>query len=172
MRALGLGLLLLTLSLAAGSLACAPPDVPGEVVGTYRFTGPLETNECGAMAFPATDTLDMRVELRRELTMAVWRSPQAPINYGVIEDDVEPERWLFEGGASYPAYEGCVFIQEERIELDSVDPEGASGTTVVRISPAPGSNCLPSLAVAGGPFLALPCEASWTIDGEPIEPLF
>ena len=171
MRVLGLFSLLLTIGLAGLVLACAPQDVPGEVVGTYHFVGPLEVNECGS-GFPATDSLDMRVELRRDLTMGVWRSPQAAISYGVIEDDETPERWVFEAGGTYPAYEGCAFVQEETIELDTVDDDGASGTTVIRIYPSSGSNCAASLAALGGPFLTLPCEARWAIEGEPIDPIF
>jgi hypothetical protein len=169
MRALGSGLLVLSLCAAMLDLACVPEDVPGEVVGTYEFEGRLEVNECGSAAFPATDTLEMRAELRRDVDMAVWRVPQAPIAYGVVEDD---ETYIFTGGGTYPAYEGCTFVQEETIEVEGVGEESTSGRTVIRISAAAGSDCTPSHAAAGGPFLALPCEIRWSMDGTAIDPIF
>ncbi len=169
MRALGSGLLLLSLCAAALGLACVPEDVPGEVVGTYEFQGRLEVNECGEAAFPAVDPLEMRAELRRDLDMAVWRVPQAPIAYGVVEED---ETYVFSGGGTHPAYEGCTFVQEELIEVEGVGEETTTGRTVIRITTAAGSDCTASHAVAGGPFLALPCEIRWTMDGESIDPLF
>ncbi|MBO6938946.1 MAG: hypothetical protein JJ863_28520 [Deltaproteobacteria bacterium] len=169
MRTLGSGLLLLVLLAAATDLACVPEDVPGEVVGTYEFEGRLEVNECGSAAFPAVDTLEMRAELRRDLDMAVWRVPQAPITYGVVEDD---DSYVFTGGGTYPAYEGCTFVQEEMIAIDGVGEESPTGETVIRISVAAGSDCTPSHTVAGGPFLALPCEIRWSMDGSAIDPIF
>lgn len=169
MRALGTGLLALLSLFGLAQLACVPEDVPGEVVGTYLFEGPLEINQCGDAAFPATDALEMRAELRRDLDLAVWRVPQAPIAYGVVEDD---ERYVFSGGGTYPAYEGCTFVQEETIAIDGVGEESPTGEVVIRITTAAGSDCTPSHAAAGGPFLALPCEIRWSMEGEAIDPLF
>jgi len=169
MRALGPLLLLLTLGTLALALACVPEDVPGEVVGTYEFEGRLEVNECGDAAFPAVDPLELRAELRREQTMAVWRVPQAPVAYGVVEED---ETYVFTGGGTFPAYEGCTFVQEEIIEVEGVGEEAATGRTVIRITTAAGSDCTASHAAAGGPFLALPCEIRWSLDGTSIDPLF
>jgi len=169
MRTLGSGLLLLVLIAAATELACVPEDVPGEVVGTYEFEGRLDVNQCGEAAFPATGTLEMRAELRRDLDMAVWRVPQAPITYGVVEED---ERYVFTGGGTYPAYEGCTFVQEEMIAIDGVGEDDPTGEIVIRISTAAGSDCTPSHAAAGGPFLALPCEIRWSMDGATIDPIF
>lgn len=169
MRSLGTGLLLLTLGGGLLALACVPEDVPGEVVGTYEFEGRLEGNECGEAAFPAVDPLQMRAELRRDLEMAVWRVPQAPIAYGVVEDD---DRFVFTGGGTYPAYEGCTFVQEETIAIDGVGEENPTGEIEIRIGTATGSDCTASHAAAGGPFLALPCAIRWSMDGTAIDPLF
>lgn len=44
------------------------------------------------------------------------------------------------------------------------------GTDVVVLAPAPGSNCVPLLAVAGGPFLELPCSVEYTLRGSVSDP--
>jgi len=40
-----------------------------------------------------------------------------------------------------------------------------SATNTIDIAASPGSDCSPALAVAGGPFTALPCRASFSLDG-------
>ena len=169
LRRLGQLLLLVVTPLALAVWACVPEDVPGEVVGTYHFVGELTTNECGEAAYPAANPLEMRVELRRDLELAVWRAPQAPINHGVVEDD---EVWRFETAVDFPAYEGCIFVQEEQIVLEGIEGDEPTGRTAIRVVPSPGSDCTPSHAAAGGPFLALPCEIHWELEGEAIAPIF
>lgn len=45
-------------------------------------------------------------------------------------------------------------------------PESFEGTGTVTFAPAPGSNCSRSLATFGGPFLALPCDVNYHLEGE------
>jgi len=45
-------------------------------------------------------------------------------------------------------------------------PEAFEGTGKVTFAPAPGSNCSRSLATFGGPFLALPCDVNYHLEGE------
>ena len=190
MRALGIVCFPFALSVTAlGSLACVPQEIPGEVVGTYRFQGPLEESTCGP-GLPVVDQIDFRVELRRDETMAIWRRPEAPIIYGVVDED---EEWRFEIQNAIPAYDRdpvsgrgpCVFEQIETIELTAHVPDGLpneddededevvyEGSSTVVIRPAAGYDCGPSLAVNGGPFNALPCSVEYTFDGVSIDPIY
>ena len=148
---------------------CMQPDPPGERVASYLYAGTLESNECGEAAFPAVDPMEVRVELRQDDTLAIWRRPGAAIAHGVVEED---GTWRFTIFTQHPAYEGCAFVQEERIELHDVGGEAPTSTVAVNISTAPGYDCTPSHIAAGGPFVALPCRASWSLEGEVIAPLF
>lgn len=53
-------------------------------------------------------------------------------------------------------------------DTDPLAPFG--GTDIVTLVPAPGSNCVPLLAIAGGPFLELPCRIEYTLRGTATEP--
>jgi len=46
-----------------------------------------------------------------------------------------------------------------------------AGTSTIDLAPEPGSDCTPLMAVAGGPFLALPCGIDYTLEGAPRSPL-
>jgi len=47
---------------------------------------------------------------------------------------------------------------------------GIQGTDTIDLTVAPGFDCSPLLASAGGPFLQLPCGASYSLSGSPREP--
>ena len=46
-----------------------------------------------------------------------------------------------------------------------------AGTSTIDLAPEPGSDCTPLMAVAGGPFVALPCGIDYTLEGAPRSPL-
>lgn len=93
-----------------------------------------------------------------------------------------PEPW-YDWDPEPPATSdpGCVLVTEEQVvgRLDMASSAADSGTpiplsahNVIRIRALAGSNCLPVLAVAGGPFQELPCEASYALSGEHLESRF
>ncbi len=58
---------------------------------------------------------------------------------------------------------------------DSEDNEDGlvmTGTSVITYTPTAGSNCTPSLVIAGGPFDALPCALEYDLSVVPTDPLF
>ncbi|MBX3247620.1 MAG: hypothetical protein KF901_10625 [Myxococcales bacterium] len=72
-----------TLPIWLSVLACLPqPDPDGDPVGDFRITGVLAANECGPTAIPAQDLIELRVQLRADGALAVWRAPGAAIVHG------------------------------------------------------------------------------------------
>lgn len=180
-----LGGVVTTLSL--GSLACAPQDVPGESEGSHLFQGALMDNTCGASAVPAEALIEMRVELRRDGALGVWRRTDAPLMIGSVETDGD---WRFSFSSTVGVYDfdpitgrgPCSLEQIETIRLSPMQPsedeteedvEGRFvGTSVVQFVPTVGTDCGLSLAVLGGPFYDLPCTVEYELSSDPIEPLF
>ena len=59
----------------------------------------------------------------------------------------------------------------DSIDEGAADPEAADleGENRIDMAPMPGSDCGALLATQGGPFLALPCYARYTLRGELVE---
>ena len=184
------GGLVLVHSLA--SWGCVPNDegVPGDSQGSHLWQGALSENTCGPSAVPADAEIEMRVQLRRDGALGVWRRPGSPLMLGSVESD---ESWRLNFATTVNVYEydpltgrgPCSFEQVETLrfapieadDADDVDDESEdgvrySGTSVTRWYPSPGSDCSASLAIVGGPFFDLPCEVEYAIQSTPIDSLF
>jgi hypothetical protein len=161
--------------------------VPGETVGAFDVVGHLEENSCGVGAVPAVDPLAFPVEIRDDRGRPLWwRRGEIP-----VEGRVEEEALVFRRAsrarvlASDPTvgFPGCTVVTEETVRV-IVEPPGADapdaavadagasnesspldGTNVAELSPEPGSDCRPLLAVFGGPWQALPCRVSYRLEG-------
>lgn len=177
------------------SLGCVPTDegVPGDSQGSHLWQGTLSENTCGPSAVPADNEIEMRVQLRRDGAMAVWRRPGSPLMLGSVESD---DSWRLNFTTTVNVYEfdpltgrgPCSFEQVETLRFAPVEPEeGAedidedtsedegvryTGTSVTRWYPSPGSDCSASLAIVGGPFFDLPCEVEYVIQSTPIDSIF
>jgi hypothetical protein len=76
------------LSAPCGALAaCAMPDPPGELVGSYRIEGALTENQCGAEALPANDPLSFEVQIRRDERSGYWLQGMPPARPGKLGED-------------------------------------------------------------------------------------
>ncbi|MFT5356345.1 MAG: hypothetical protein ACI9KE_003568 [Polyangiales bacterium] len=174
------------------SWGCVPNDegVPGNSQGSHLWQGRLSENTCGPSAVPADDEIEMRVQLRRDGALAVWRRPGSPLMLGSIESD---ESWRLNFSTTVNVYEfdpltgrgPCSFEQVETIRFAPVEPEESTdpemtedqelrfvGTSVTRWYPSPGTDCSASLAIVGGPFFDLPCEVEYAIQSTPIDSIF
>ncbi len=112
---------LVSAPLALSLLAClAPPEPEGDLVGDFLVRGVLLENGCGA-AVPANETIELRVQLRRDGGLASWRTPSSTIVHGThLEGDFD-----FSFASVVPVFEadpelgtaGCSLDQIERIEV-------------------------------------------------------
>ncbi|MCU0676107.1 MAG: hypothetical protein MUE69_25350 [Myxococcota bacterium] len=118
-----LALALVSAPLAIPLLAClATPAPEGDLVGDFLVRGVLEANECGA-AVPANETIELRVQLRRDGNLATWRTPNTAIVHGTHTDG----SYAFSFGSVLPVFEAdpvlgtpaCNLDQIERIEVSA-----------------------------------------------------
>lgn len=185
------GGLVLLHSLASWGCVPNPEGVPGESEGSHLWQGALSENTCGPSAVPADAEIEMRVQLRRDGGLGVWRRPGAPLMLGSVETD---ESWRLNFTTTVNIYEfdpltgrgPCSLEQvetirfapvepdEEDIDMDMSEDQGPrfAGTSVVRFYPSPGTDCSATLALFGGPFFDLPCEVEYAIQSSPIDSLF
>jgi len=83
-------LVLVLLALAASACQAKPP---GDLVGDYAITAELMENTCGDAALPLADSLEYRVQVRRDGRTAYWMIGSPPGNQGVYSGgDVRFER--------------------------------------------------------------------------------
>jgi len=178
-------------------VAGCPQPLPGESVGTFAVEGQLEHNECGMQAVPARNPVEFPVEIRVDDGRAVWRRHEAPLVSGVVTDDGSYE---FESETRIDAIEGdpaqgraaCVLVQREQVTARVLgaepvpgpadggvqdaagEPEDAEaqleGSHTIELSPVSGADCGPLLAASGGPFLELPCDLEYTLEGTARDP--
>jgi hypothetical protein len=172
---------------------CPPVDPSGEVVGTYDVTGSLVENSCGSAAFAAQDPIEFVVELRAEgHGPAYWRRPTTGIVSGSHTGDVYRFRTevpvTLYGPDAEAGTAGCILAQVETIQVAAtstplVDGGVAGGNdlgvpdagvaaadvfrgeSVIELVPTAGSDCLRAVALAGGPFLTLPCRVEYDLSG-------
>ena len=196
----GASLLILMGCMLGLPLAGCPVDPSGEAVGTYDVTGSLVENSCGSTAFAAQDPVEFVVELRAEdHGPAYWRRPTAAIVNGSHTGDVYRFRTevpvTLYGPDPTTGTAGCTLAQVETIlvtaktsevgdggvgtpnDQGSADAGAAEsdlfrGQSVIELVPTAGSNCLGAVAVAGGPFLALPCRVEYDLSGASRTPVF
>ena len=114
---------LVSAPLAIPLLAClATPAPEGDLVGDFLVRGVLEANECGA-AVPANETIELRVQVRRDGNLATWRTPATAIVHGTHTDGT----YAFSYGSVVPVFEadpvlgtpGCTLDQLERIDISA-----------------------------------------------------
>ena len=118
-----LAIALVSAPLAIPLLAClATPAPEGDLVGDFLVRGVLEANECGA-AVPANETIELRVQLRRDGNLATWRTPNTAIVHGTHTDGT----YTFSFGSVLPVFEAdpvlgtpaCSLEQIERIDVSA-----------------------------------------------------
>ncbi|MCA9531676.1 MAG: hypothetical protein KC543_16220 [Myxococcales bacterium] len=164
------------LTLLSGN-ACNP-DPPGEPAGTYAVQGTLVENTCGPGVAAVPDPLSFNAELRVDPDGPVyWRRAGRPIVTGVAKGNA----YQFQSRGSYPisGVEQCTLSENndltftvEGAEAADRDAGAGAGTTlsgklVTLFAASSGSDCRRLLAVNGGPWLALPCQVTYTLDGKP-----
>lgn len=119
-----LAIALVSAPLAIPLLAClATPAPEGDLVGDFLVRGVLEANECGA-AVPANETIELRVQLRRDGNLATWRTPNTAIVHGTHSDGT----YAFSFSSVLPVFEAdpilgtpaCNLDQIERIEMSAL----------------------------------------------------
>lgn len=148
-----LALALLSAPLAIPLLAClATPAPEGDLVGDFLVRGVLEANECGA-AVPANETIELRVQLRRDGNLATWRTPTTAIVHGTHTDGT----YAFSFGSVVPVLEAdpvlgtpaCNLDQVERIDVSTesttqgdaaVDASTLDGTVDAGVDAGPGAS--------------------------------
>lgn len=187
------------LSLAVGVARCQAPRLPGERVGVYRVIGTLEENSCGSTGLAAPDPLSFKVEIRDEQGVGVWAVQEKPFIQGSIKNNgdflfrledrfsirppqPDPATKLYFDPESYREPDECHLSQVEVIKgtiargaSSNVHDAGADagldfiGEDIIEIRTLSGADCAKLLASAGGPFVALPCRATYTLEGELIE---
>ena len=164
-------------------VACVPSEMPGTDQGSHHFTGVLLENSCGPSAVPAESIIEMNVQLRRDGALGLWRRPGAPLIYGSAQDD---GGYRFQLGSTVGVYEydpvtntgPCSLDQYETITIEVVESDDEEegiryeGTSEVRFAPSSGSDCSPSLAAFGGPFLQMPCGVEYELQSEAIDTIF
>jgi hypothetical protein len=182
------------LALALGASECEPAP-PAERVATLEVTASLEYNHCGDQAVPADPTLAFAAEVLRDGTRAIWRRPGGSDLEGIYDDGtyvfvthtqqvlIEPAPAWGEPGCTVDevqATEMQITVEEGEEGADAGAPEPDAGVPDVpatmtglleiRLTPVADSYCVPMLAVAGGPFHALPCSLRYRLEGEGTAP--
>jgi hypothetical protein len=175
------------LALVLGASECEPAS-PGEVVASLEVTATLEYNHCGDQAVPAEPTLEFGAEILRDGERATWRRPGAPPLEGIYDDGTyvfvtHAQQVLIEPDPTW-GDPGCIVDEVQATEMQISVEEGAdagapepdaglpdvpatmTGLLEIRLTPVPDSYCVPMLAVAGGPFHALPCSLRYRLEGE------
>lgn len=112
-----LALALVSAPLALPLLAClATPAPEGDLVGDFLVRGVLEANECGA-AVPANETIELRVQLRRDGNLATWRTPNSAIVHGTHTDGT----YAFSFGSVVPVFEADPVLGTPACNLDQIE---------------------------------------------------
>ncbi|MCA9616861.1 MAG: hypothetical protein H6721_23350 [Sandaracinus sp.] len=104
--------------LAIPLLAClASPAPEGDLVGDFLVQGVLEANECGAAAVPANETIELRVQVRRDGNLASWRTPAGGVVRGVHGDG----EFAFSVASTIPIYEADPALGTAGCSLDQLE---------------------------------------------------
>jgi hypothetical protein len=157
---------LATLALAA-CLGNKDPYDPGKPLGTYAVTGKLVANACGD-ALGATDPWTFTVKLTEDVNTIYWVQGGLPVS-GVVDasghttmsststqniHDANPRAGI---GA-------CSITRADALDLTIVQDDSTfTGTLAYTFGPSDGSDCTDQLAVAGGPYAALPCSVQYSL---------
>jgi hypothetical protein len=160
-----LAIALVSAPLAIPLLAClATPAPEGDLVGDFLVRGVLEANECGA-AVPANETIELRVQLRRDGNLATWRTPDTAIVHGTHTDGT----YAFSFGSVVPVIEAdpvlgtpaCNLDQIERIDVSAVSTtqgdaavdagavDAGAGDTGADAGPGASDASVPTTAIDG-----------------------
>ena len=160
-----LAIALVSAPLAIPLLAClATPAPEGDLVGDFLVRGVLEANECGA-AVPANETIELRVQLRRDGNLATWRTPNTAIVHGTHTDGT----YAFSFGSVLPVFEAdpvlgtpaCNLDQIERIDVSAVSTtqgdaavdagavDAGAGDTGADAGPGASDASVPTTAIDG-----------------------
>ena len=163
-------------------MACEPARSPNGNAVTLDLVGTLTKDTCGA-GLGAQSMIRFRAELERSDSIGFWRLGSGPIVQGTFEGEefefeFTQERTLAVADIDF-GYAGCSVLQTEavrgEITLSSVDPaDGGAGQeessvdsfvaeNTIGVTPRAGFDCAPLTTGAGGPFLTLPCEASYDV---------
>ncbi len=148
--------------------SCSERALPGNVLGRYKVTGQAQANSCGLGA-PATWIF--RVELSEDRSVLYWSwldgtppissaltTPSQATLTGTTVANVDPS----DAGRG-----PCTLQRDDHVAviLGTGSPPGTfSGTVAYQFSPASGSSCGDQLASVGGPYQALPCSVSYTVN--------
>jgi hypothetical protein len=123
-----LALALVSAPLAIPLLAClATPAPEGDLVGDFLVRGVLEANECGA-AVPANETIELRVQLRRDGNLATWRTPNTAIVHGTHTDGT----YAFSFGSVLPVFEADPVLGTPACNLDQIERIDVSAATTTQ----------------------------------------
>lgn len=171
----------LPIALAVLALAGCSDQLPGELVGAYRVVMEVDDNTCGLSGLPLADGHTYTAELRERTPLGYWRVPKAAPMEGRYENGSFRFTYssVLELGSLDAGTSGCRVLREEALE-GTVDPTASilndagklperdgpalEGEHVINFRPDPNGRCN---MVRGplGPFIALPCEARYVIEG-------
>lgn len=93
---------------------------------------------------------------------------------GTTQRQEEPWDYWGDGSSVTGGDPGCVLVTHESVsgqlhrgdsQVDAGEDFSLVGRNEIRVSPLPGSRCLAVLAIEGGPFERLPCDASFQLIG-------
>jgi len=160
----------------AALLGSCEETIPGELVGAYQITMRIDDNGCGMGALPLPDGHRYAAELRAEGERGYWRVPRAAPMDGRYDEDERSFRFSYatalELGNADAGTAGCRVLREETLtgEIDARREEDTLlGEHVISFRTDPSGRCAD---VRGplGPFVALPCEARYAVEGTPRDP--
>jgi hypothetical protein len=112
--------------LGVGSVGCAMPKRPGELVGAYHISGELTDNSCGSSALPAANRLSFDVEIRQDHGAGLWVRDMPPPHSGRLNDDGS---FAFEFTTSYTVNT----MPNEALATGDVDPAKLADPTLVEM---------------------------------------
>jgi len=154
---------------AAALVACADTTLPGNPVGSFKVTGTIQTNSCGAGLSPP-NPWSFTVALSRQRSTLYWSTLDgSPMLSGAIDANLAAS--ITEANSanvdSTDAGAGpCDMARNDTIKITlgaGVPTPSFSGTMQYDFSAAAGADCADQLSAAGGMYATLPCTVTYAL---------